>query len=85
MGVASGAFFPLDLLPPWLAAIARLNPVAIALDATRAALLGGSGWTEVGPSLSLLALVSIFSLTAGSVAYRLALQRERRLGTLGLY
>jgi ABC-2 type transport system permease protein len=85
LGVASGAYFPLELLPSWLAAVARLNPVAIALHAAREALLGSGGWAQVGPSLLVLVPSAMLTLVAGSLAYHLALQRERRLGTLGLY
>lgn len=85
LAVGSGAFFPLELLPDWLAAIARHSPVAIALDSARAALLGGASWQEVALLLLMLAPMSAVTLAAGLVAFRLALRRERRLGTLGLY
>ncbi len=46
--VSSGAYFPLDLLPGWIAAAAVHNPFAVALDGIRDALLGGAGWSAVG-------------------------------------
>lgn len=85
LAIGSGAYFPLGLLPDWMAAIARYSPVAIALDSARAALLGGASWGQVAPMLALLAPMSALTLAAGLVAFRLALRRERRLGTLGLY
>ncbi len=39
----SGAFFPLQGLPPWLAALTRLDPAAYAVDAIRRVVLGASG------------------------------------------
>jgi uncharacterized membrane protein (UPF0182 family) len=51
----------------------------------REALLGGAGWTDVAPSLLVLAPMSAFSLIVGMAIFRLAVRRERRLGTLGLY
>ena len=44
LGLTSGAFFPLELLPNWLATIAEYNPLAITIEALRQALLGGAGW-----------------------------------------
>lgn len=83
--MTSGAYFPLDVLPNWLEAVARLNPVAIALGAARNALLGHAGWSGIVPTLLKLAPMAAISLLAGGLAFRLALRRERRLGTLGLY
>jgi ABC-2 type transport system permease protein len=85
LGLLSGAYFPLDLLPSWLGAIASVNPIAIAIDGVREALLGGGGWASVDPDVLLLLPMAAASLTAGIVAFRLALARERRNGTLGLY
>ena len=48
LGLASGAFFPLALLPGWVQTIAEANPVAIAIEGTREALIGGSGWSGIG-------------------------------------
>jgi len=85
LALISGAFFPIALLPDWLEWIMAVNPIAIALDGIREALLGGRGWSGVGPALLVLAPLSALSLAIGVTAFRLALRRERRLGTLGLY
>ncbi|HWC25364.1 MAG TPA: ABC transporter permease [Solirubrobacteraceae bacterium] len=85
LGLASGAFFPVELLPGWLSWITAGNPIAITLDGVREALLGGTGWTDVGPAVVLLVPLSAVALAIGVAAFRVALRRERRLGTLGLY
>jgi len=85
LGLASGAFFPLTLLPDWLQTIAEANPVAIAMESTREALIGGHGWAAVGDGILVLLPVSAFALFAGVMAFRTALAREHRRGTLGLY
>lgn len=85
LGLASGAFFPLELLPGWIADIAAYNPLAIAIQGLREALLGGVAWGGVGDDVLLLLPMSALSLLFGTVLFRLALRRERRLGTLGLY
>jgi ABC-2 type transport system permease protein len=85
LGAASSAYFPVAVLPGSLRVLARLNPVTVALDATRDALLGGGGLSTAGPALVKLAPWVAFSFAGGVLALRLALARERRRGSLGLY
>lgn len=85
LGLISGAYFPVTLLPGWLEATAAANPIALAIDGMREALLGGAGWSAVGPALAVLAPLSVVSLAFGVAAFRLALRRERRTGTVGQY
>jgi ABC-2 type transport system permease protein len=85
LGLLSGAYFPLTLLPGWLATVASVNPVAIAIDGVRQALLSGDGWASLQPEVLLLVPMAGASLAAGILAFRLGLARERRNGTLGLY
>jgi ABC-2 type transport system permease protein len=85
LGLVSGAFFPLTLLPAWLQKLAEANPVAIAMEGTRNALIGGAGWEGIGQDLLVLVPLSLAALFAGVAAFRAALAREHRRGTLGLY
>ena len=85
LGLASGAFFPLALLPGWVQAVAEANPVAIAIEGTREALIGGAGWSDIGTSVLVLLPLSAVAVFAGVAAFRAALAREYRNGTLGLY
>lgn len=83
--VASGAYFPLTVLPAWLQTAAEANPFAIALESMRDAVLGGSGWSEVLPAVVLIAPMAAASLVLGYFVYSKALRRELRIGTLGDY
>lgn len=85
VSVASGAYFPLDLLPGRLAAVLALSPVAVAFDAARRTLIGGEGWAEISGELIYLAVSAIVSLAIGLWAVRAAILRERRMGTLSHY
>jgi ABC-2 type transport system permease protein len=85
LGLASGAFFPLALLPRWIQTLSEANPMAITMEGTRDALIGGSGWHGLGGVLVALVPLSVAALGAGVVAFRAALTREHRNGTLGLY
>jgi ABC-2 type transport system permease protein len=70
----SSAFVPIDLLPGWMAAIARYNPLTYLCDAIRNAYLGTF---EAGPLV--WALVSIVGL--GLVTQVLIMQAERKVAT----
>ncbi|MGH2756501.1 MAG: hypothetical protein ACRDI3_01790, partial [Actinomycetota bacterium] len=83
--MASGTYFPVEVLPSAVRGIAAANPLAIAMSGTRDALLGGAGWADIAPSLLALLPASAASLFLGMVAFRLAFRRERRRGTLGHY
>ena len=85
LGFASGAYFPLALLPAWLEAIARWNPASMAMEGVRESLIGGARWHVLGPHVLILLAASLVALIVGAFCFRLALARERRLGTLGLY
>lgn len=83
--ITSGAFFPLAVLPAWLRPLAELNPLAIALRGAREALLGGASVGDVAPQALALAPFAVFSIVGGTFAFRAALARERRRGSLGQY
>jgi ABC-2 type transport system permease protein len=83
--LGSSAFFPLVLFPAWLTSIARVNPLYLGISSIRTALVTGGGWGPLAGRMALLAPMSVASLVLGLVAFRLALGRERRRGTLGLY
>jgi ABC-2 type transport system permease protein len=85
MSLFSGAFFPLGVLPGWAQSTAELNPIAVAIEGMREPLLGGSGWSGVGADLVVLLPLAVVSLALGIAAFRLALRREKRRGSLGLY
>ena len=85
LALVSGVYFPIDLLPDWVADISEYNPIALATDGMRQALLGGETWSEIGRQVALLVPMAAVTLTAGMLLFRAALRRERRRGTLGLY
>jgi ABC-2 type transport system permease protein len=85
LAFTSGAYFPLDLLPGWIVGAAELNPIALAVDGMRDALLGDASTGETFSVVATLAPLSVLALLLGIGAFRLSLRRERRLGTVGLY
>src|SRR5205823_14390571 len=85
LGLGSGAFFPVTLLPGWLQTVTAWNPMTLAITGLRDALIGDVGWGPLAPILVKLVVLSIPTLIAGAIFFRLLLRRERRLGTIGLY
>ena len=85
IGIGSGVFFPLSVLPSWLARLDGYNPLAIVLNALRDALIGGAGWAQLAAPMIELLPLAVLSTAAGIVLFRYFLRREQRLGTLGLY
>jgi ABC-2 type transport system permease protein len=83
--LGSGAYFPVEYFPPWVQTLTQGNPVTIALDAARHALLGSADWSTIWSSVLALAPMAVASLALGTWVFRLALRRERRRGTMGMY
>jgi ABC-2 type transport system permease protein len=81
----SGLYFPIALLPNWLETASAANPLTIAASGLRDALLGNTGWDSIGGDILILLPLSIVSILVGAFAFKLALSRERRLGTMGAY
>ena len=80
--VAGGMLFPVSVLPDWLQFVARLNPVTYALDAMRAALLGGAGLHAVLQPLIVLLLFAAALLPLSMTVFAWALRRTKTTGTL---
>jgi len=83
--IGSGAYIPVEVFPDWAQQLVEWNPMTLAVEGLREALLGDTTWGEVGRRLAVLAPASVFTLAGGIGLFRLALKRERRRGTLGLY
>ena len=81
-GVAGGMLFPISVLPDWLQVVAKLNPVTYALEAMRAALLGGAGWTPIWRPLLVLLAFAALLLPMAMLVFAWALRRTKVTGTL---
>jgi ABC-2 type transport system permease protein len=80
--VAGGMLFPVSILPDWLQVVAHLNPVTYALDAMRAALLGGTRVTALWRPLVILLLFAAALLPISMSVFSWALRRTKITGTL---
>lgn len=67
---ASNAIYPLDLMPPWLRAIAVFNPLTYLVDALRGAMVvGGTSTYAAGASFAVLLAVFLALLAVASRLY----------------
>lgn len=80
-----GVFYPVEILPNWLQAIANLLPITYALRAMRLSLLGGASWPELLPDIAALLLFCLVLFPLSLLLFRYAVQRARLDGTLAHY
>jgi len=81
-GLLGGVVFPVALHPPWIRWASSLLPVTYALDGMRKSLLASAGFAEVLPDIAALAVFNIILLPASLLAFRLAVRKAKRDGTL---
>jgi ABC-2 type transport system permease protein len=74
--------FPVNILPDWLQVVAHFNPVTYALDAMRAALLGGVNVVGLWRPLTVLLLSALVLLPSSMAVFAWALRRTKITGTL---
>lgn len=85
INITSGAYFPLTLFPDWIRPIAERNPVGLAFEGSRQALLGGARLGDVLTDVVVIAVWAVVVIYLGHIAGKYALERERRRGTLVTY
>ncbi|MBE3126542.1 MAG: ABC transporter permease [Acidobacteria bacterium] len=81
-GLLGGVVFPVALLPPWIRWVSSLLPVTYALDGMRKSLLASVGFAEILPDIAALAVFNIILLPASLLAFRLAVRKAKKDGTL---
>jgi ABC-2 type transport system permease protein len=81
-GLTSGTLFPVSVLPRGLQFFAQLNPVTYALDATRAALLGGANVAALWRPLAILLGFAAVLLPLSMSVFAWSLRRTKITGTL---
>jgi ABC-2 type transport system permease protein len=81
-GIAGGMLFPVTILPDWLQIIAALNPMTYALNAMRAALLGGAGISQLLQPIEILLAFAVVLLPLSISVFSWTLNRTKATGTL---
>lgn len=83
--ILAGFYFPRSVLPDWLGPIGALLPITHALEALRASMLDGAGWSDVAGKLALAVVTSSLFLALGIVSLRRVDHELRRTGSLNLF
>jgi ABC-2 type transport system permease protein len=80
-----GAYFPIDVLPPWLRQVSFLIPITYSLDALRLTMLKGYSLEMVAHPLLVLALMAAILLPVSLVIFAAMVRKGRIEGTLMQY
>ena len=80
-----GVYFPLKVLPGWVATLSQFIPFTHALEGLRQAVLNGQGLTQLGTQAIILCAfaVALFPLSLAFFAW--AVRQAKRLGTLSQF
>ena len=70
MAALGGAWWPLDIAPPFMRVIGHLTPVAWAMDAFRQLFFFSGGLMDVLPSLAVLLLAAVVLFVVGIRAFK---------------
>src|SRR3954469_7011869 len=78
--VVSGVYYPVEVMPGWMQAIATISPATYALEGIRSALLDGegAGWDDVWPLL----VMGAVSIPLGLAVFRAGERYAKRHGKL---
>jgi ABC-2 type transport system permease protein len=80
--VVSGVYYPVDVLPEWMQAIAMLSPATYALDGIREAILEGQGLTAMGDEIWPLLVIGAVSIPLGLWVFSRGEQYAKKHGKL---
>lgn len=83
--ILAGFYFPRSVLPDWLEPVGEALPITHALDALRASMLDGAGWTDLYDELIVTVLTSALFALLGIWSLRRVDHELRRTGSLNLF
>lgn len=83
-GLLGGVYFPVDLLPAPVAVLAAWVPLTLGLDAVRAAVLEGAGWSACAIPLAKLVALAALGIPPSAALLAASVRRAERRGRLAL-
>jgi len=78
----SGVYYPVEVLPSWMQALAKVSPVTYALEGVRAALLDGAPLTSLWSSIWPLLIMGAVCIPLGLWVFHLGERYAKRTGRL---
>ena len=83
--ILGGAYFPIDVMPPWMQKLSYLIPIRYSLDALRATMLNGASLASVAKPLGILLVMAVILLPVSAALFTAAVRKGRKEGTLTQY
>ncbi|HEX5473376.1 MAG TPA: ABC transporter permease [Vicinamibacterales bacterium] len=83
--VFSGAYFPIDILPPWMRVISAVYPHAYAISAVRRVLLDGASFHDVAGQVLALFGFAVILVPVAILSLHASLARVRKQGNAAHY
>jgi ABC-2 type transport system permease protein len=80
--VVSGVYYPVDVMPGWMQAIATISPATYALHGIREAVLDGAGLPAIWSDLWPLLILGAVAIPAGLAVFRAGERYAKRHGKL---
>jgi len=80
--VVSGVYYPVEVMPGWMQALATISPATYALDGIRAAVLDGAGAGDVWHDIWPLLLMGAIAIPLGLAVFRVGERYAKRHGKL---
>ena len=80
-----GVLFPIAVLPAWLQKISYILPITYSLNGMRHALLQGYSLHALAPDITALIVFSVVLVPLGLLAFKYAVKKAKRDGTLVQY
>ena len=80
--VVSGVYYPVEVLPEWMQAIATISPATYALDGIREAILDGQGLSAMWDELVPLMIIGAVSIPLGLWVFSRGEQYAKKHGKL---
>lgn len=78
----SGVYYPIEVMPDWMQAVAKVSPATYALDGIRAGLIEGKGIEELAWTLLPLLLIGAVTIPLGVRVFTFAERYAKRTGRL---
>jgi ABC-2 type transport system permease protein len=83
--ILGGAYFPIQVLPPWVQKVSMLIPITYSLDALRLTMLKGESVITAAKPIVTLAVIAAILIPASVTLFAAAVRNGRKEGTLMQY
>jgi ABC-2 type transport system permease protein len=80
--LVSGVYYPIEVLPNWLQALAKLSPATYMLDGLRQSIQAGTGLGALWPDIWPLLICGVISVPLGLFIFNQAERYAKRTGKL---